>query len=351
MRPAASTAAARDAAGIQEAIERFLKASRQPFLLEPGEEPIPLVQGQYTLKTRGSRLLLEAWDDNRNVLRRVTGVAEVRHGRMKLVVECFARRTGQLLLIDLSRPGSREAGQRGERTIFLERFRLFLSREYPAWKLAEVSAGTDLEHSLSPAFPRAFLSRGQSGIAAMAAPPGGPVDGLLSFALIWLDHLRRRARRIVVERLLLFLPAGAEMQTCRRVQFLDQAKVRAQIFAYSAADYLSPVDPHDFGNLDTKLEVVHSPPKEIWPWVELLSSLPGVQVVTKPNGGVSLSVRGIEFAATAGRELLFGLEKRAAVRDYNIAEVKHLAAGIEAIRSPRARDAASPLYRKDPERW
>ena len=69
----------------------------------------------------------------------------------------------------------------------------FLTRQFPAWKLAEISAEQDLEHSLSPVFPRAFLRRGQSGVAAIASTPEClDTSSILSFGLIWLDYLRRR---------------------------------------------------------------------------------------------------------------------------------------------------------------
>ena len=44
---AADRADGRSAAGAQAAIERFLKASRQPAVLEPGEEMLPLGGGQF----------------------------------------------------------------------------------------------------------------------------------------------------------------------------------------------------------------------------------------------------------------------------------------------------------------
>jgi hypothetical protein len=59
--------------------------------------------------------------------------------------------------------------------VFRERFRRFLTRQFPAWKLAEISAEQDLQHSLSPVFPRAMLRRGQSAIAAIAATPDCPI--------------------------------------------------------------------------------------------------------------------------------------------------------------------------------
>jgi hypothetical protein len=74
----------------QAAIERFLKSSRQPALLEPGEPLLLLAADNYTLQLRSSRLTLQVWDQTRNLVRRVTGVAHEARGRLELVVEQFA---------------------------------------------------------------------------------------------------------------------------------------------------------------------------------------------------------------------------------------------------------------------
>src|SRR5207249_11684493 len=155
MQSAASGAAARDVAGMHEAIERFLKASQQPFLFEPGEELLPLKEGAFSIDRKDSRLTIQAWSDTRNLTRRIVGLGEERRGRLELVVEHFARNVGRMFLIDMGRPDSQEAGRRGGRLVFRERFRRFLTRQFPAWKLDEISAEQDLQHSLSPVFPRA----------------------------------------------------------------------------------------------------------------------------------------------------------------------------------------------------
>ena len=222
MRSAASSAAARDVDGMHAAIERFLKASRQPYLLEPGEELLPLKEGSYSVDRKDVRLTIQAWSDTRNLTRRIVGLGEERRGRLELVVERFARNVGPMFLIDMACPDSREAGRRGGRLVFRERFRRFLTRQFPAWKLAEISAEQDLQHSLSPVFPRALLRRGQSAVAAIAATPDClDTSSILSFGLIWLDYLRRREQRLAVERLVLLLPAGAEQSTCQRIPYLD----------------------------------------------------------------------------------------------------------------------------------
>jgi hypothetical protein len=348
MRSAASPAVARDVAGILAAIERFLKASRRPCLLEPGEELLPLKEGSYSVDRKDARLTIQAWSDTRNLTRRIVGLGEERRGRLELVVERFARSAGPLFLIDMERPDSRETGRRGGRLVFRERFRRFLTRQFPAWKLAEISAEQDLQHSLSPVFPRAFLRRGQSGVAAIAATPDClDTSSILSFGLIWLDYLRRREPRLTVERLALLLPAGAEQSTCQRIPYMNTDLAQYDVFNYSAEDYAVRLDPGDYGNLDTKLEVFRQASPEAQTWVDRLKDLPLVERVDNNNGSISLRVHGIEFARTSGNEMLFGLQKRAAVREWNITEVERLAAELASLR----RATGGRLHEQEPEEW
>ena len=130
-----------------------------------------------------------------------------------------------------------------------------LCRQFPGWKLEELTVEADLAHSLSPAYPRAFLKHGQSGWAAIAASPDlASASGVLSFGLIWLDYLRRREPRIAVEGLALFVPCGFEQPTCLRLLFLDHEAADWRVFGYSEQGFAAPLDPSDFGNLDTRLE-------------------------------------------------------------------------------------------------
>jgi len=200
MRSAASPAVARDADGMRVILERFLKSCQRPCLLEPGEELFTLSTDNYSIESKDTRLTIQAWSETRNIVRRVVSLRSARRGRLEIVVERFARNAGPMFLIDMARPDAQDTERRGGRLVFRERFRRFLTREFPSWKLAEISAEPDLEHSLSPAFPRAFLRKGNSGLAAIAATPGGMDSAfLLSFGLIWVDYLRRREQRLAVE--------------------------------------------------------------------------------------------------------------------------------------------------------
>jgi hypothetical protein len=333
------------------AIEAFLKDCRQPALLEPGEELLPLSGENFVLDQRGSRLTLQAWDRTRNLTRRVTDVRAAAAGRLELTVERFARRQGQLFLLDLVRRAGADLGRRSTRLVFRERFRLFLRRQFPEWNLAELSAEPNLEFSLSPAFPRALVRSGQHGWAAIGCPPESDPAAVVSFGLIWLDHLRRRERRLVVEGLALYVPAGHERAAALRVLCLDPTAARFDLFAYTEEDFVARVDPRDHGNLDTRLDPCHRPePNQPDPW-QSLAALPGVERVLKHDGRASLRVRGIEFAELASGELRFGLAGRHPALPRHLPEIQSLARELDRFRSPDAADRDHPLFRQYPEAW
>ncbi len=343
-------AVTRDLAQIRAHIENFLQSARQPALLEPGEELLPLDGENHSLEMRGSRLTLQAWDRTRNWSRRLTAVTEATNARLALTVERFARREGQMFLLDLARRSGAELGKRSGRLVFRERFRLFLRRQFPEWTLAEVSAEPDLEHSLSPAFPRAYLKHGQHGWAAIACPLEAAPSAVLSFGLIWLAYLRARERRVAVEGLALYLPFGQERATALRLLCLDPQSARFELFTYTDGDDILRAEPRDHGNVDTRLEPCRRPaPNIAEPWQQI-AALPGVESIPKHDGRTSLRVRGIEFAELCGRDLLFGLGERRPARDQHAPEIARLAEALDRARSAGA-DTAHPLYRQYPEAW
>lgn len=333
----------------QAAIERFLQSSRRPALLEPGEPLLPLLPDNFTLQLRTSRLTLQAWDQTRNLVRRITGVAGEARGRLELVVERFARKEGRLFLVDLARPSSQDFERRSERLVFRERFRQFLTREFADWTLAEISAEPNLEASLSPSYPRAFLRRGKEGWAAIGAPPDSDTSGLLTFGLIWLVHLRRREKRLAVEGLALYLPRGQERATSLRLPWLNEEAARYELFAYDEHDFTVHIDRQDFGNVETRVELCREA-APLGAFEPLLDS-PEVERVARHDGAVSLRVRGVEFAQVSENGARFGLAERTGAHAYHLPELQRLAAELAERRSPAAEDHDHPLYRRNPEAW
>ena len=345
------TAVTRDLAQIRAHIEDFLKSARQPALLEPGEELLPLTAENYALEMRGSRLTLQAWDRTRNWSRRLTAVTEATNARLALTVEHFARREGQMFLLDLGRRSGAELSKRSGRLVFRERFRLFLRRQFPEWTLAEVSAEADLEHSLSPAFPRAYLKHGQHGWAAIACPPDGDAAAVLSFGLIWLTYLRTRERRVALEGLALYIPAGQERAAALRLLCLDPAvrplrtlhlhrtttsccaSTRAitaiSIPASNPAAVPRPTSPNPGSR---------SPPSPAW------SASPNT--MDAPACACAASSSPNSPAATCSSDSA----RAAPPATHHAPEIARLAEELDRARSAGA-DTAHPLYRQYPEAW
>jgi hypothetical protein len=332
------------------AIETFLKQCREPSLLEPGEELLPISAQNLTLEVRGDRLTLQAWDRTRNLTRRVTALGESTPARLEVTVERFGKRQGKLFLLDLARRSGADLGKRSGRLVFRERFRLFLRRQFTDWKLVEVSTEADLENSLSPAFPRAWIRRGPQGWAAIACPPEGDPGSALSFGLIWLDHLRRRERRSVVEGLAIYLPAGAERASALRLLCLDPRAARFELFTYAEDDEIVRIDPRDHGNVETRLETCRRPPADRSALWQAVTRFPGVEEVAKHDGRTSLRIRGLEFAEIENGELRFGIESRRPARQHHLGEIERLVEELDRVRAPEG-DREHPLYRQYPEAW
>jgi len=237
------------------AIERFLKASQKPVLIEPGEDPFALAADMFAVNQRASGITIECWDETRTLVRRVAAVRVERPGRLELEVEHFGGRSGPLTLVDLDRETHRDAARKGARLKYRERFRQSLQRQFPEWRVVELSTEQDLHNSFSPAYPRALIRKGKAALAAIGIPENSPAPAnALSFGLIWLDYLRRREPKLVVEGLAIFAPAGTEHSVCHRVRFLDAAAARYLIFVHDANGYEQLVEPGDYTNLDTRLD-------------------------------------------------------------------------------------------------
>jgi hypothetical protein len=318
---------------IARAVERFLEASQDPVLYEPGEEWLAITAENFVLEVRGPGAQLQAWDQRRNLVRRVTAIERETSGRLVLKVARFGKLAGTLELIDRRRAERDNVPRRTARLEFREQFRRFLHRQFPASKLAELSAAADLEHSLSPAYPRALLRQGTSAWAAIgAAPDSGHPDGVLTFGLIWLDYLRQREPSLAVRGLVLYLPAGREKTTCLRLLFLNPVAAQYRAFVYDDEGVEQRVELDDYGNLDTHLDpcrrrTFHPP-----------LAGPDVESIERADGELSFRVHGLEFARTAGPQLLtkFGPKR---------------AAELSQLRSADAADHSHPLYRRNPEAW
>ncbi|HYL78299.1 MAG TPA: hypothetical protein VEU96_29180 [Bryobacteraceae bacterium] len=338
---------------IRQKIERFLSRCPEPLLSEPGEETLAITPENFVLESRDGALSLQAWDQRRNLVRRVTGIEQETHGKLVLRIQRFGKRTGTLSLIDPRATNRENLSLRSGRLEFRELFRRFLRRQFPNYKLAELTTEADLEHSLSPAYPRALLRQGTSAWAAIGASLDPfHSDGVRTFGLIWLDYLRNREPGLVLHGLILYLPAGAEKTTCLRLLFLNSDIAQYSAFAYTEDGVEEPLDLRDYGNMDTRLEPCRRRlPSDTDRLLASIGDLPDVQAVERADGELSLRVHGAEFARTAGSELLFGIDTRRPARPGTSTEIRRLAQELGRLRSPAAADRQHPLYLRNPEAW
>lgn len=335
---------------LRAAIESFAASSQQPALSEPGEEIIEIQNGNLVLDEHNGTLLLHAWDDRRNIARKITGIESQTKSRLTLCIERFGGKKGTIALIDLKRSDSQAVGRRAARLEFRELFRRFLRRTFTGYTIAELSTDQNLEQSLSSVYPRALLRHGSSALAAIgAAADGTPVDSILSFGLIWLDYLRRREPTLPIQGLAVFLPQGQEKTTALRMRYLDPSSATYSLFIYGEDGRVMPIDPADCGNVDTRLD----------PWragdpnapASQIAAIPGVESVRLPSGVCSFRVLGLEFARSANGDLTFGLETKRALRASNVSEIQAIANHLVGVRSADAQDRHHPLYTRNPESW
>jgi hypothetical protein len=338
---------------VSDQIAAFLSNANEPAVVEPGQEPIPLSPGAYHVDLAGDRLFLEAWTSNRSLSRRITGVVEAKQKRLQLSIEKFGKKQGVLELIDLAGPRSAAITRRAVRQTYREQFRRSLLRQFPGWRVAELSTEPDLEHSLSPAYPRAALRKGSAVYAAIGCPPDSTdVDGVLTFGLIWLDYLRARDRKLAVQGLAVFVPADKHRSTCLRLLHLRSDRAEWSAFVYTDRTE-DRADIRDYGNIDTVLQRRSASPdaEQAW-WTRQLSKAPFVTEREEPGGRVSFTVNGLEFARwQPGTGLTFGVETKYKGFESNLPEIEAIARELHSFRCAAAADCCSPLYLKKPELW
>ena len=354
VRATSRAAAAMPAEALRHTLLSFLERCRQPALLEPGQPPLVFDAASYRLSVRPNGLLFEAWDQERSWARRLVSVSDVASGRLQLQAERLDGTRLKFELADLGGLAAAPLMQRSLREELREQFRFWLIRQYSGWQIAELSSGADLEHTLSPAYPRALLVLGGRRVAAIAAPSGPERAGsLLTFGLIWLDYLRRREAPRPVEELALFLPLGTQHQTLLRLKWLDARQAAFSVFVYDDESHETRLDTADRGNIRSHVEPWSSgPPLELKLHSELLSALSrieGFAAVDQGLGSKALRIHGLGFARLEVPNVFLGIGRERRVAD--LAPLLEVAHNLARLRSAGAVDRLHPYYKRNPEAW
>ncbi len=328
-------------------VERFVASAAEPAVLDSGEEPLRLVPDHWSLSEWNGRLVLQAWDSRRNLVRKVTGLGVQKRDRIGLLVERFPKAQGELQIADLAAPLGRELERKGSRAAFRERFSLMLAREFPDWRLEAISSEQNLEDSLSPSYVRAMLRKGSAAMAVLGAPPEcGDFAGVVPFGVIWLDYLRRREKALTIGCLLLFCPIRQEREVAARAAVLGPQAL-CHLYIFDEKGRCGAVEFADAGNAESTLPPARQP---VHPNTEppAFPEMPEVERVDQSDGSISFRVKGLEFARWSAGKLTCGVGRRSRC---SMADLVAMARELTRVRCGEAEDRQHPLYLQYPEGW
>ncbi len=326
-------------------------------MLEYGEQPIAVAPGEFALEIRSGNLWIEIWNDTRSISRKILSIERHTTGALDCSIQRFGGKTGKLTILDLDRPQAAHRSLRGLRENFAEQFRRMLSRQFPAWGISSLSSSPDLQRSFSSRFPRARLERGNLGMAAFACPTPDDEEDVLSFALIWYDHVRKHSRSGTRVELCIFLPEGSGRLSAQRLRWLTGQSLSSRLFLFNAHGSAGEVDPRDLGNVETSVASHYRPLRLDASAASLLARLretPGVGCSPELSGTISVRFRGLEFARIEPGRLIVGIEERRELSACHTEEVWNFAAHLAALCTgpqPLADSPGGAVPPSFPEKW
>ncbi len=348
---------------IKAEVEDFLRSAAQPVVFEDGGELFDPASSEWRLAIEFGKLLLEAWQPGRSVVRRIEGVAYRDTGILGLVVRKPGAGANQVLEL---RASQRMPALHGDaRQNFRTELTAYLERQYPDWHFERVSNRSDREHSFSAWYTRGLARRGQAGWAFIGLDDSeslAAADAALAYGLIWFDALRRTSTGLVLSRLKLFLPPSAVVLAAHRAAWLDPKVIHVEIFEWRGTHHeAGEVDIRDFGNVETRL----TPHRRAEAWLdrhrEFLRAVFGDSLghldLVADATGTRLSIRalGLQVARLEGQaspRLTWGLEGESKeFRQEDLEPMREFVRRVIALRSPASPDKTHPVFRLQPERW
>jgi hypothetical protein len=347
---------------LRARIQSFLSSGEQREITEDGDLLFGLGETQFRLQEAQGKLLLHLWSSERNWVRRVLRIAEETPERLVIEVERFGQKRPGKLLVAIA--GGRVSTVR-ERAIARRKYsawlRRLLTREFCRARFEGVSTTADRKRSFSGLYTRARLGEGKRWWAVLGVNAGegsAAADGLLTYALLWLNWNRGRYPERAWAGLRLFLPQGNTQTTLTRLAFLSPPEATVEVYATNEEEFTcSRVDERDIGNLETHLaparraeEILAAESSA----VERIRALAPQVIETVAVAGrpqLTLRFRGLEFARSEGGRVSFGVgrtERPLTERNFG-----RLAALVERLGRERTADGPpkSPYYRLQPERW
>ena len=232
-----------------EACLREFAAAGPAELRENGTRVAPLSVLSWEVRGQGEKPLLHLWSENHNLTRRVLAITDHSELRLALAVERFGcAKPDRLEFLRLE-------FDRSERDLSRESFaqsiRRLCEHEFPDEILDSITTSADLEHSLSGNYVRGVLRRGKESCALFAVPEGEANTDparCLTFALLWLDHLRQSPTHKSIGGLRVLLPANAAAPVAHLLPALS-SQLRVHLFERDPVmERLTRIDPAAVAN-------------------------------------------------------------------------------------------------------
>ena len=359
---------------IARALENFLAEHPRAVVLEDGKALFDMREAKYSLAAEHGRCTLHLWDENRNLVRRVSATTS-RNGVLRLSTHRFGQTRPQTLELAADRDRRTPSTREATRVKYLKVLERVMERGLPEWKADGFRTAMDLEKSFGPAYARGSLVKGSQAWAVIAVneeETQAIFDGILTLGILWLHHCRESGDgRKVYQGLKLIVPRGMATLTLSRLAWLNTNVAQWELWELDQqTEELEQRDSADHGNLTTRL--VHAPNEEAArerfgdAAARVMALVPDAMrgvVEQRIRSGTELAflLHGLEFARTrmgysgnsfnSQQEITFGAgANETPLTDESEGELRELLARLFARRNA-AGDKRDPLYRLQPERW
>ena len=288
---------------LSRTVQEFLAEAAGAVVLEDGAVAFDLGQAKYSISGEHDKCLLHLWSAERNTVRRVLE-AEVKNGTLRLAVQRLGQARPTKLEICRERDRRSPTAKRAARISYEAKLRRALERHFPGFAITRLTTGVDLEKSFGPIYARGVLRQGQTAFAVLgvnASETQASVDAALTFGILWLDVCRQSSTKVMVEGLILFVPAGGSALVRERMANLNRAAAKWKLFEFNERDdSVVEIDCTDRGNVATRLVHAANETAAFERFAESIARireiLPNCEVVVLSGAEIAFRWRGLEFA-------------------------------------------------------
>ena len=346
------------AADLECALRDFAAAGPAE-LRDNGARVAPLSTLSWEVRGNSEKPLLHLWSENHNLTRRVLAITDHSEERLALAVECFGRSKPDRL--EFLRTEFERSQAELSREAFAQVIARICSNAFPDDTLESLSTAADLEHSLSGNYVRGVLRRGKTEWALLAAPEQPNAEDparCLTFALLWLERLQKRAARTAIAGIRLLLPGGTAAPVANLLAAL-RPDLRIELYERDQVlETLRRTEPSETANVSSSIV----PAREAQALVaracqELNGMLPARReaISFHPNvmgKEVVVRFRGVSFLRWHESGIFFGArEMHSKLQPGHENALGELVEELQTYRNPLASDPRHPLYRAQAERW